>query len=166
MHGAPVSSGGITAHGLRLSRGKLTLQVCKTPLGKGWAALAVPKSVLELVATGNELGESRQGLVEPECSKDVWFNPDQLGNGQNLHFAAGRNGRWLTAFCCQPCYGGSWCPPPSQAMEWRGIGPAIGGHSPALGEQGLRGAKLFEQTQPSFIACCRICSPVREATST
>ena len=55
--------------------------------------MAVPKSVLELVATGNELGESHQGPVEPECSKAVGFKPDQLGNRQNLHFAADRNGR-------------------------------------------------------------------------
>lgn len=58
----------------------------------------------------------------------------------------------LPAFCCQPCYEGSWYPPPSQAREWRGSGPAIGGHSPALGEQGLRGAKLFEH-DPAQLYC-------------
>lgn len=55
--------------------------------------MAVPKSVLEPVATGKEPGESHQGPVEPECSKAVGFKPDQLGNGQNLHFAACRGGR-------------------------------------------------------------------------
>lgn len=55
--------------------------------------LALPKPVLELVATGNQVGESRQGLVEPECYKAAGFRPDQLRNGQNLHFAACRDGR-------------------------------------------------------------------------
>lgn len=57
----------------------------------------MPKPVSELVATGNEPGKSHQGPVEPECSRAVGFKPGQLGNGQNRHFAAGKNGRWPPA---------------------------------------------------------------------
>lgn len=115
--------------------------------------MTVLKWVLELVAPGNKLGESHQGPVEPECSIAVGLKPEQVGEGLKSSFCCRQRGQVTASLLLSPVSQGQLASL-TLPRKGRGAGTAIPGHSPALGEQGLKGEKVFEQ-DPAQLYCLK-----------